>query len=431
MDDLLAYLGLSAPEDLFADIPPSVRTGGLDLPGPTDDRSVEKRVRTLLAKNESFFDRPSFLPVLKPHYVPAVVDEIVARHEFYTAYTPYQPEASQGILQAMFEYQSVVAELTGMDAANVSMYDSATALSEALLMAARITRKKKMLIPQAMFPPKKSVVRNYAQGAGLEILEVDCDGNGQLDLTVRENDVAAVYLENPSFFGTLENRYDDVVALKERLNAVLIAGVDPLSLALVHPPSRYEADIVVGEGYLGQPMNYGGPLLGLFACRKRFLRQMPGRIIGATADFRGRRAFCMTMQTREQHIRRDKATSNICSNQALNCLAFLAYVAAMGRTGLQRVACENRDNARYMADRLRAAGFAPAFAAPFFNEFTVRCPIPVDRVSQTLYDSGMWGGLPVTEHVENGMLFGVTELHERPLIDRAVAVLADAAEGHP
>ncbi|RLF33259.1 MAG: aminomethyl-transferring glycine dehydrogenase subunit GcvPA [Thermoplasmata archaeon] len=425
MEDMLTYLGIESIDELFEDIPEKMRTGGLALPDAMEEREVEERIRALLAENKSFFEMPSFLPILKPHYIPPAVDEIVARQEFYTSYTPYQAEASQGMLQALFEYQSVVAELTGMEVANVSMYDSATALGEAALMAHRITGRKKILVPRAMFWHKRSVLENYARGAALEIIEIDHGEDGLMKLNFSGDDIAAIYIENPNFFGIIDRRYDELSKIKERTGALLIAGIDPLHLALFHPPSHYHADIVIGEGYLGNPMNFGGPLLGIFASKKQYLRQMPGRIIGATVDREGKRAFCMTLQTREQHIRRGKATSNICSNQALCCISFLAYVALLGSGGLRGVALQNMENAHYMAERLKEVGFEMPFDAPFFNEFVVTCPLEGKELNKRLLARGMYGGLPIDRYVAKGMLFGVTEMHTRELMDEAVETMVE------
>lgn len=425
MEDMLNYLGVKSVDELFEDIPEAIRTEGLLLPDAMDEMEVEREIRTILGKNRSFFDMPSFLPIIKPHYIPPAVDEIVARQEFYTSYTPYQAEASQGMLQALFEYQSVVAELTGMDVANVSMYDAATALGEAALMAHRITGRKRILIPRAMFWQKKSVLANYARGAALEIVEIDHGDDGLMELDFHEEDVAAIYVENPNFFGLIDRRYGELSEAKERTGALLIAGIDPLHLSLFHPPSHYHADIVIGDGYLGNPMHFGGPRLGLFASRKEYLRQMPGRIIGATVDEEGRRAFCMTMQTREQHIRRGKATSNICSNQALCCISFLAYVALLGSGGLRKMALQNMENARYMAEKLMDIGFDMPFDTLFFNEFVVQCPMEGKQLNEHLRARGIHGGLPIDRYVPRGMLMGVTEMHTRELMDRATAIIEE------
>ncbi len=424
---MLDYLGIKSIDELFDDIPPETKIG-LDLPDGRSDMEVEREIKKILGKNLSFFDMPSFLPIIKPHYIPPVVDEIISRQEFYTSYTPYQPEASQGILQAMFEYQSIIAELTGMDVANVSMYDSATALGEAALMAHRINRKRKIVIPRNIFWHKKSVLANYVRGAGLKVVEVDYGEDGRMKLDFNADEVAAIYIENPNFFGLIERRYDEIEEMKERMGAILIAGVDPLSLAIFKPPSHYGADIVIGDGYLGNPMNFGGPLLGIFACRKEFVRQMPGKIVGVTEDSNGKRAFCMTLQTREQHIRRGRATSNICSNQALCCIAFLAYVAAMGSNGLRRTALKNMENARLMAEGMKKIGFSMPFEGEFFNEFVVSSPINGNELNKKLFPHKIQLGLAIDEFVKNGILIGVTEMHDEEIVRNALERIEEVME---
>lgn len=427
MEEMLKFLGLKSIDELFDCIPEEIKIDGLNLHEPKEEMEVEMEIRNILEKNKTFFDMPSFLPIIKPHYIPAVVEEIVSRNEFYTSYTPYQAEASQGILQAMFEYQSIICELTGMGVANVSMYDSATALGEAILMANRINGKKKVLIPKNIYWGKKSVAINYAKGAEMEIKEIDYREDGRISLDINEKDVSAIYVENPNFFGVIENRYNEIKKLKEELDALLIVGIDPLHLAIFNPPSYYDADIVIGEGYLGIPLNFGGPLLGIFASKKEYVRQMPGKIVGATLDANGKRAFCMTLQTREQHIRRGKATSNICSNQALCCIAFVAYVAVLGRNGLRKIAIENMKNARYMAKKLEKIGFKIPYKE-FFNEFVAIPPVNAKELNNKILEKGIHGGLLIDEYIKNGILFGVTEMHTKEIIDFAVDKFEEAME---
>ena len=427
MEEMLKFLGIKNIDELFEDIPKEIRIKDLKLPPPMEEMEVEKEIRKILNKNKSFFDMPSFLPIIKPHYIPAVVEEIIGRQEFYTSYTPYQAEASQGILQAMFEYQSVICELTGMDCANVSMYDSATALGEAVLMAYRINKKKNILIPKNIFWHKKSVLQNYIKGTNLRILEMDYGEDGRIKIDkdkFDKEDITAIYIENPNFFGVIDNRYEEIKEMKEELKAILIVGTDPLYLAVFNPPSYYNADIVIGEGYFGNPMNFGGPLLGIFACKKEFIRQMPGKIVGLTEDKEGNRAFCLTLQTREQHIRRGKATSNICSNEALCCIAFLAYVAVLGRDGLRKVAIKNMENANYMAKQLEKIGFEIPFKN-FFNEFLAISPINAKSLNEKLIEKGIHGGLIIDE---NKILFGVTEMHTKEIIDFAIEKIEEVLD---
>jgi glycine dehydrogenase subunit 1 len=423
MKKMLDFIGIKNIEELFEDIPKEIRRG-LNLPEPKEEMEVEEEIKKILEKNKSFFEALSFLPIIKPHYIPPAVEEIVSREEFYTSYTPYQPEASQGLLQALFEYQSVVCELTGMDAANISMYDAATALGEACLMAERIKGRKKVIIPSNIFWHKKSVLKNYAKGAGIEIIEKKYNEEGLVEIDGGQVD--AIYIENPNFFGIIDDRYKEILEMKEKNDALLIVGVDPLYLAIFNPPSFYGADIVIGNGYLGNHMNFGGPMLGIFACRKEFVRQMPGKIIGANDE--EKLCFSMTLQTREQHIRRGKATSNICSNEALLCVSFLAYVSILGRNGLRKIAIKNMENAQYMAKKLEEIGFKLPFKRKFFNEFVSICPTNAKKFNSKLLEKGIEGGLIIDEYVRNGILFGVTEMHSKNLIDECIEKMKEVIE---
>ncbi len=419
-EDMLRAMGLASVDDLFRDIPEKVRMPGLDLPRGLSESEVVRRVTAMLRKNRSMEQTPTFLGAgVYDHYVPASVRSIAQRSEFYSAYTPYQSELSQGLLQALWEYQSFVAELTGMDAANTSMYDGSTALGEAALMAARITGKREIVIPRAIHWERKAVLRSYGTGAGLAVREVDYDSEtGQLDLAKLKaaagDATAAVYLENPNFFGAFEEAVDEVRKITSR---ILIVGANPLALAVTRPPGDYGADIVIGEGQpLGNAVNFGGPLLGIFACRREHLRKMPGRVIGLTHDARGHRAFCMTLQTREQHIRREKAMSNICTNETLLAVASAAYLAVLGSNGLRRLAVENIRRAKGLAARIgKIPGYrAPIFRSRHFNEFVIRGKAPYRRVHEALLKAGLHGGLDLSRHFRelgNAALFATTETH--------------------
>ena len=419
---MIDFLGIKDIDELFEDLPSEVRIDGLNLPPAMDEKDVEDKVRKIISKNKTFYEMLSFLPILKPHYIPAAVYEIVARQEFYTSYTPYQAEASQGMLQALFEYQSVVAELTGMDVANASMYDSATALGEAALMAERIKKKGGIAIPSNISYRKKAVLKNYVKGAGIKIFEMPYK-NG-LPVLKKFDGIDAIYIESPNFFGLIDDRKEIIENASDN-DALLIFGTDPLFLSIFNPPEY--ADIVIGEGYLGNPMNFGGPLLGIFACKRKYIRQMPGRIIGATVDKEGKRAFTSILQTREQHIRRGKATSNICSNEALCAVSFLAYVAVMGRNGLRRIAIQNRENAHYMALQLEKIGFELPFEKKFFNEFVAVSPVNAKKLNENLLKKGMQNGLLLDE-VANGILYGVTEMHDKAIINNAIEKIKEAME---
>ena len=433
MKQLMEALGIVDIEELFDDIPKEVRKD-VPLPPAKEEMEVEAEIKNILKKNASFFDMPSFIGGgIKPHYVPAAVQHILSRSEFYTSYTPYQAEASQGILQALFEYQSVICELTGMDAANVSMYDAATSLGEAARMAKRITQKSEFVIPYNISWEKKSVLKNYVKYAGMKIKEAKYTDNGRINISELEkqvgNETAGIYIENPNFFGIIE-KMDEMNDLKKE--ALLIVGIDPLSLAILKPPADYGADIVIGDGWFGNPMNFGGPRLGIFSCRKEFVRKMPGRIIGATKDAEGKRAFCMTLQTREQHIRRGKATSNICSNEALCCIAFLAYAVLLGRDGLKKLAIKNMQNARYAQKKLASLNFSFPFSNDFFNEFVAIAPINAVQLNKNLLKKGIHGGLLLEKQfpeLKNALLYGITEMHTHEIINKMAKATKQILEG--
>jgi len=430
-DEMLRALGLTSVDQLFADIPADVRVEGLPLPKGLSEAEVVDRVTDILAKNRVGRDMPTFLGAgLYDHFVPASVRAIASRSEFATSYTPYQPELSQGILQALFEYQSMVCELTGMDGANTSMYDGSTALGEAALMAARITGKREIVLPRAMHWERRQVLENYGRGPGLHYKEVPFDRDtGRIDSALLEAavgpDTAAVYVESPNFLGVFE-RLDEI---RDSVSSLLIVGVNPLSLAVARPPGDFGADIVIGEGQaLGNAVAFGGPLLGIFACREDHIRRMPGRVIGMTRDAEGRRAFCMTMQSREQHIRREKAMSNICTNETLLAVASAVYMSVLGANGLRRVATENIERARTLAARIaKVGGFhAPAFSGPHFNEFVVRTEVPYEHVHRSLLARGVHGGLSLETHfpeLGHTALFATTEMHRPADYDKLAAAM--------
>ena len=432
-DAMLQAMGLSRIEELFSDIPTSVRLKGLDLPPGLNEQEVVARVTSILSANRTMAEMPTFLGGgVYDHFVPASVRAIASRAEFYTSYTPYQPEVSQGILQALWEYQSFICELTGMDAANTSLYDASTSLGEAARMAARLRPGKVFLVPRALRHHRRWVLENYARDAGLRIEEIAYDPkDGTIDLLVLESklspDVCGAYVENPNFFGRFQEQLQEI---RDLVGArVLVVGVNPLAQAVVRPPGDFGADIVIGEGQiLGNAVNFGGPLLGIFACRQEHVRKMPGRIIGLTKDANGRRAFCMTLQTREQHIRRERAMSNICTNESLLAVASAAYVAILGAKGLRRVAAECIEKARDLARRIDALdGFAaPLFRGPHFNEFTVRHRGGYEGVHRSLLEKGIHGGSRLTlqlPELRDAALFAVTERHTQADLDRLIDAL--------
>jgi len=418
---MLQALGISSEEELFEEIPEKARIAGIDLPPGIGEEEMIEEIDAILSKNRTAEDMPTFLGGGSyRHFAPAVVGEILSRSEFYTSYTPYQPEASQGMLQALFEYQSFMSELTGMDAVNSGMYDWSTALGEAALMCGRMKHGTRFLVARSVSPERKAVLKTYLKGIDASIKEIAFDPEtGRLDMgDLRRNlsdDVFGVYLENPNYFGVFEEEVDEMSTVIGE--TPFVVGADPLSLALVRPPSDYGADIVIGESHhFGNSPYFGGPLIGVFGCRREHVRKMPGRIIGATVDAAGRRAFCMTLQTREQHIRRGKATSNICTNEALMAVAACAYLASMGRSRLIEVAEVNIEKAKRLSEMIgRIDGYrSPKFKASHFNEFVIGCPLPVDRLGKSLIDRGIQGGISLKSdfgELGEAMLLAVSEMN--------------------
>jgi glycine dehydrogenase subunit 1 len=439
IEEMLASMDMGSIEELYADVPEDVRIDGLDLPPGLPEQEVAADVEGLLSDNVTTAEFLSFLGGgMYDHYVPATVAALAGRSEFYSSYTPYQPEASQGMLQAMFEYQSLVCALTGMDVSNISMYDGATAVAEAALMSVRVTRRDKVVVPTSLDPETRSTLWNYVYGAGIQVVDVPFDRRtGQVDrdalISAVDDDTAMVYLENPNHFGCLE---EAVVDIKEDIGkALLVVGVNPVSLGALAPPGDMGADIVVGDGQpLGNPLNFGGPTLGFFAAKKAIARQMPGRIIGLAKDAQGNRAFHMALQTREQHIRRSKATSNICTNENLNALAFAIHLATVGSGGLVRMAQASSNRAHALARAIDALdGFeAPLFESAFFNEFTVGTEHEVGELHAAMLMEDIFLGVPLTdEHPELGQAFtmATTERITEADIDDVVVALRAFHDG--
>jgi len=435
-NNMLKELGLHDINDLFSDIPQKIRVKNLHLPQGCTQQEVEEHMRLLAKQNKSFYEMPSFLGGgMIPHYIPAVVKSVISRSEFYTAYTPYQPETSQGFLQAIFEYQSLIAELTGMDVSNASLYDGATAVGEAALMCTRINKRKTFVVPGNISWEKKSVLMNYTKGAGIRIKEVAYDKKtGMIDLEslkkTIDTETAGFYLENPNFFGVFEDGVDEIHSILQKNQSMFVVGIDPISLGICKSPGEYGADIVIGEGKsLGNPLDFGGSTLGIFACKNEFLRQIPGRIIGMTKDQQGKRAFCMTLQTREQHIRREKATSNICTNEGLCMLAAATYLSWLGSKGLHELSTINYERGQELGKKIVAIpGFTKMFTGAHFNEFVIRCP-DAKKIHKHLLQQGMQGGLLLQQwypELTNCMLFGITELHSEESIERLISLLKEA-----
>ncbi|MDD4601776.1 putative glycine dehydrogenase (decarboxylating) subunit 1 [bioreactor metagenome] len=429
---MLDSIGVKSVEDLFADIPAELRMDrSLNIPAALSEPELVHHFATLAKANANATEYTYFLGAgAYDHYIPSVVDHVLRRSEFYTAYTQYQPEISQGYLQALWEYQSMIAELTGMAVANASLYDGGTAVAEAAFMAAGVTGRREFLVAGTVHPNYRTVLKTYGIDRNYSILEmnhkdslIDVD---QLRMKLNRN-IAAVIIQTPNFFGSIED-VKTLAELAHAQGALLVVAVDPISLGLLEAPGVLGADIVVGEGQsLGIPMSFGGPYLGFFATTEKLMRKMPGRIVGQTVDHEGNRGFVLTLQAREQHIRREKATSNICSNQALCALAAAVYLGTVGRAGLQKVASLSMNKAHYAYKQLTGLqGCETVFNAPFFKEFVVRLSKPVAEVNQALLADQIIGGLDLGRYdakLGHCMLVCVTEKRTRADIDRLVARL--------
>ena len=428
--EMLRAIGADGVDDLFADIPEAARLGRpLALPQGMGEVELAAHLEDLARRNADAGGTVSFIGGgCYDHYIPAIVDAIVSKPAFFTAYTPYQPEVSQGTLQAIYEYQSMVCALTGMQVANASMYDGATAFVEAALMAARVTGRHEVIVSGAVHPEWRETLGTYAGGGALRVVDCPVSG-GVTDVTALRAlltaETAAVLLSSPTFYGTLDDVREAGEAARS-VGALLVVGTNPILLGILEPPSAAGADIVVGEGQpLGSPMSFGGPGLGLFACRETHLRQMPGRVVGRTVDVEGRPGFVLTFSTREQHIRREKATSNICSNHALNALAAGAYLCALGSEGLREIGRACVAKAHYLERALVETGrLERVFPAPFANEFTLRYRGDVAAMQRTLLGAGFFAGLDLGRFrsEDAGLVsFAVTEKRTRAQIDRLVA----------
>jgi len=432
---MLQAIGLQRMDQLFDMIPQEIQLGRpLRLPEGMGELELTQRMQELASQNQSAADHVCFLGAgAYDHFVPAVVDSLTSRGEFYTSYTPYQPEVSQGNLQVMFEYQSLICELTGMDVSNASLYDGGSAVAEAALMAIHVTRREgKVVVPETLHPEYRQILKTYLENTACRLVELPCPG-GRLDMDLLASTVdaetACVILQDPNFFGQMESMASAVEIAHQR-GALVVQVFDPIGLGILKRPGDWGVDIAVAEGQsLGTPLLYGGPYLGILACREALVRRMPGRIAGETTDRRGRRCWVLTLQTREQHIRRDKATSNICTNQGLFALRASIYLAAMGPSGLQQVAELSLRKAHYAAQALsRHERFEIAYAGPFFKEFVVRDR--QGRVESLLEEArakGYWAGVPLGNwypELEDCFLVAVTEQRTRAQIDGWVEALA-------
>lgn len=432
LQQMLKKIGVKDFEELLSNIPEALRKGiSLDLPEALSELELQQEMQRLLAKNTACHQMVSFLGGgAYEHFIPKVVDFIISRPEFSTAYTPYQAEVSQGTLQTMYEFQSMICTLTDMDVSNASMYDAATAMAEAVLMAKNISKKSEFLVSDAVHPLYRRTLESYAHSQNITLKSIPLKGLISDKKTIAEklsDNSAALLIQSPNFFGCIEDTAV-LAGLAHQHGALFIQGFDPISLPLLKTPGEADADIAFGEGQaLGNHLNFGGPYLGLFTARRDYIRKMPGRIAGMTQDADGKRAFVLTLQTREQHIRREKATSNICSNQALCALAATVYMALMGGSGMHSVAELCTQKAHYLHDEiLKIPGFAAASDDPFFKEFTVRTPVPAAEIVKKAVREHFYAGIDLSVFYpghSHELLIAVTEKRSRQEMDNFAACL--------
>lgn len=421
--EMLQDMGMKSVEELYADIPDDLKLSRpLRMEAGLTEMALRRHLTTMAARNVTIEDCPCFLGAgVYDHYVPAALDQLLQRSEFYTAYTPYQPEISQGILQSIFEYQSLICELTGMEVSNASLYDGASALAEAGILACGSTRKTQVIVSGTVHPEYRQTMETYAESGRMEIVTApEKDGVTDMEamLSLINGGTAAVVVQQPNFYGSLE----EIRQLEQAVHAqkgMLIMAVDPISLGILKSPGEWGADIVVGEGQsLGNPLSFGGPYLGFMAVSKKNMRKIPGRIVGQSLDSEGKRAFVLTLQAREQHIRRENASSNICSNEALNALAASIYLALIGPRGLREIATRCHQLAVYARDNLLKKGLGLKYNRPFFREFIVSCPDPAGA-NERLLQNGIIGGY----EMQDGLMLAFTEKRTRSEIDRLITIL--------
>ncbi|UCZ54581.1 aminomethyl-transferring glycine dehydrogenase subunit GcvPA [Bacillus shivajii] len=428
---MMETIGINDIEELFSDIPKETRYDGeLKIEEALDEPKLVKEMTRLANNNKNIKEYTSFLGAgVYEHYIPSFVNHMLLRSEFYTAYTPYQPEISQGELQAVFEFQSMICELTGMEIANSSMYDGPTALAEAAMMSAGHTRKKTILVSKTVHPEAREVLKSNANGQNLTVVEID-EKDGVTDIehlkSQYNDDIASVIVQYPNFLGNIE----DLKAIEEVAHqgkGLFIVSSNPLSLGVLQPPGEFGADVVIGDAQpFGIPTQLGGPHCGYFAVTKKLMRKVPGRLVGQTTDDEGTRGFVLTLQAREQHIRRDKATSNICSNQALNALGAAMTMTALGKRGVKDMAMQNLQKAHYAKEQLKKHGVEIVYDQAFFNEFVVKLPKAVKDVNKELVKHDILGGYDLSrtyDDKENMMLIAVTELRTKEEIDHFASVL--------
>lgn len=431
--EMLGVIGLNSADQLFEDIPAEFRLNReLNLPKAKSELEVMNYMQSLAAMNKSVSDMPCFLGAgAYDHYVPTVVDAIISRSEFYTSYTPYQPEISQGTLQYIFEFQTLITRLTGMDVANASLYDGGTACAEAAIMACANAKRKEIVVSKTVHPGSMAILKTYCHGQNIKLIEVEAH-NGvtcldDLKAKITPN-TAGVLLQSPNFYGIIEDIEKAVEIAHEVKKCSFILSTDPFALPILKTPAEYGCDIVVGEAQsLGLALNYGGPYVGIIAAKEDYMRKMPGRLVGETIDLDGKRGYVLTLAAREQHIRREKATSNICTNQGLMTLACAVHMCTMGKQGMKEAAMQALNKAHYAFEKLTASGkFKPLFEGPFFLEFALTSDIPAEKVVKTLLENGILGGYEIAkdfpEH-KNALLFAVTEKRTKEEIDKLVEVM--------
>ncbi|WP_078391711.1 aminomethyl-transferring glycine dehydrogenase subunit GcvPA [Shouchella patagoniensis] len=424
--EMLELIGVESIEELLGDIPESTRFNRtLAIEKALKEPELVAFFEQLANENKSIKDFTSYLGAgVYEHYSPSIVDHVISRSEFYTAYTPYQPEISQGELQAIFEFQTMICELTGMDLANSSMYDGPTSLAEAAMLSAGHTKKKTILVSKAVHPEARDVLRTNAYGQRLKVIEINSvDGVTDINAlkAAYDDDVACVVVQHPNFFGSLEP-LTEIEEITHSGKAQFVVSSNPLALGILKPPGAFGADIVVGDAQpFGIPTQFGGPHCGYFAATKKLMRKVPGRLVGQTVDEEGQRGFVLTLQAREQHIRRDKATSNICSNQALNALAASVAMTALGKQGIKDIANQNVQKAAYLKAQLNKEGIQPLYSVATFNEFVIECNQPIAEINKKLFEQGIIGGYDLGEsdsERSGQMLICVTELRTKEELDR-------------
>jgi len=436
-EEMLKVIRVGGVEELFNDVPAAFRFPDLNLPNALTEMEVRKELVEISKTNRTVGDMVSFLGAgAYNHYSPATVDSILRRSEFYTAYTPYQAEISQGTLQAIFDYQSLIATITGMEVSNASHYDGATAVAEAINMSMAVFRGKRnnIILSPALHPQYRATAATYNRGSEIKIIDsqdIAMSDRPESLLELVNEDTALVMVQYPDFFGRIYD-YSDFAKTVHQSGALFGVSVNPLALGLLKPPGEFDADIVTGEGQsLGIPLSYGGPYLGLFATKEKYVRKMAGRIVGETVDVNGKRGFVLTLTAREQHIRRDKATSNICTNQGLIALASTVYLSLLGKQGLREVAELCYQKAHYAAQKIDALdNYHVWLDDPFFNEFVVECPISVKQINNILLERNILGGYDLSKDypsLKNHMLIAVTEMNSRQEIEMLVKILAEVS----